>query len=148
MRALKNVDPEDKEAKKAERAAKKAENKARRKDRRAKRKAERALNSLNQPPKNSGGKFDDGLSGSCEAGNLTACKTEVKKTPEFNPNKRRISKSRLVNSKKKRERQAKKDERARLKEETGKTAVGRALSKVFGKKPKPRQQKHANTRFL
>lgn len=141
MRALKNIDPEEK-------ADKKAEKKGKRQARRARRKAERALNTFNQPPKNSGGKFDDGLSGSCEAGNLTACKTEVKKTPKFNPNKRRISKSRLVNSKKKREKQAKKDERAKLKAETGKTLVGRALSKVFGKKPKPRQQKHANTRFL
>ena len=85
MRAIKTVDQEKKEKRQA---------------RRANRKAERALNSFNQPPKNSGGKFDDGLSGSCEAGNLTACKTKVKVMPKFNPKKRKISKKRLVKSKK------------------------------------------------
>ena len=151
MRAIKTVDPEDPEdkaAKKSEKKEKKAEKKEKRQAKRAHRKAERALNPFNQPPKNSEDNFGDGLSGSCEAGNLKACKTEVKVMPKFNPNKGVISNSRKVGSKRQREKQAKKDENARLKAETGKTKVGRALSKIFSKKPKPKQRRHANTRFL
>ena len=106
MRAIRSKDKEDKKEK--------------RQARRANRKAERALNPFNQPPKNSRGKFDDGLSGSCEADNLTACKTEVKKTPKFNPNERRISKSRLVGSAKEREKAAKKAARKAIRSAKGK----------------------------
>ena len=116
------------------------ERKEKRQAKRAHRKAERALNPFNQPPKSSEGKFDDGLSGSCSAGNLTACKTEVKKTPKFNPDKNRISKSRLVGSKKKRERQE-------LKASTGKTAAGRAIAKVANVFKKNNTD-YGNPRFL
>lgn len=40
------------------------------------------------------------IKGSCESGNLRACKTKVKVMPKFNPKKRKISKKRLVKSKK------------------------------------------------
>lgn len=43
---------------------------------------------------------NSGLKGSCEDGNLRACKTKVKKTPKFNPNKSRLSKKKLVKAKK------------------------------------------------
>ena len=153
MRAIKTVDSEKKE-KKEKRQAKRAN----RQSKIANRKAEKAKRKADD-------EWNDGLSGSCEAGNLKACKTEVKVMPKFNPNKRRISKSRLVGSKRKRDRQAKKDEknilkqakkddrnilkqakkdeRSKLKDETGKTLVGRALSKVFGKKPnsKPKRRR-------
>ena len=90
---------------------KKEDKKEERQIRRANRKAERALNPFNQPPKNSKGKFDDGLSGSCEAGNFVACKTEVNKAPKFNPNKGRISNRRKVGSAKQRAREEKRAER-------------------------------------
>ena len=81
MKAIKTGDPEKKKKRREKRAAKKG--------------------SLQSTPVFASS--NDGLKGSCEADNLRACKTEVKKTPKFNPNKRRISKSRLVGSAKKRE---------------------------------------------
>jgi hypothetical protein len=42
---------------------------------------------------------DSGLRGSCEDGNLRACKTKVVKKKKFNPFKRVISRSRIVRSK-------------------------------------------------
>ena len=72
---------------------------------------------------------DKGVKGSCEAGNLRACKTEVKKTPKFNPNKKRISKGRLVGAKainkrkRQEERQKKKEQRQKKKEQRNKRSV-------------------------
>lgn len=40
-----------------------------------------------------------GTRGSCEEGNLRACKSDVSKTKKFNPSKSVISKRRLVKSK-------------------------------------------------
>ena len=122
MRAIKTGDPEDKLDKKEKRQA-----------RRANRKAERALNPFNQPPKTrrgdakgSSGLFDDGLSGGgCKDGNNRDVCPEVQtttsgKAPKFNPNKRRISKSRLVGSAKKREKEAKKAARKAIRAANGK----------------------------
>lgn len=64
---------------------------------------------------------NDGLKGSCEAGNLKACKTKVKKTPGFNPNKKRLAKSKIVGSAKQREREARKEEKKKIKAAKGKT---------------------------
>ena len=119
------------------------EKKAKRQAKRSSRKSAKSCN----PSNTSGSLFDDGLSGSCEAGNLKAEKTKVVKAKPFNAN-RSSGLLNTVGSKRQRERAERKAELNRLKEETGKTLVGRTLSKVFGKKPKPRQQKHANTRFL
>ena len=44
---------------------------------------------------------NDGVKGSCEAGDLRAKKSKVCKTKKFNPNKRKVSKKRLVKVKKK-----------------------------------------------
>ena len=99
------------------------------------------------PPENSG------PSSACKDGNSREDCPEVKTTTTgkqkpFNPNKGVISNSRKVGSKRQREKQAKKDEKAKLKEETGKTQVGRFLSNLFRKKAKPKQRRHANTRFM
>lgn len=112
---------------------KKAERKAKRKSRRAHRKAERALNPFNKPPKTrrgnskgSAGLFDDGLSGGgCKDGNNRDVCPEVQtttsgKAPKFNPNKRRVSKSRLVGSAKKRKKEAKKAARKAIRAAKGK----------------------------
>lgn len=72
---------------------------------------------------------DNGVKGSCEAGDLRACKTEVKKTPKFNPNKKRISKGRLVGAKaikkakRQEERQNKKEQRQKKREQRNKRSV-------------------------
>lgn len=122
MRAIRSKDPGDKSDKKEKRQA-----------RRAKRKAERALNPFNQPPKTrrgnskgSAGLFDDGLSGGgCKDGNNRDFCPEVQtttsgKAPNFNPNKRRVSKSRLVGSAKKRKKEAKKAARKAIRAAKGK----------------------------
>lgn len=85
MNALKTGDPEKKEKRRKKRAAKNG--------------------SLQSTPVFASN--NDGLKGSCEDGNLRACKTNTKKTSGFNAKKKKISKSRLVGSAKKREKEAK-----------------------------------------
>jgi hypothetical protein len=46
------------------------------------------------------------IKGSCEDGNLRACKTKVVKKKSFNPSKRVVAKGRLVKSKKEEPKQA------------------------------------------
>jgi hypothetical protein len=81
MRAIKTGDPDKKKKRQQKRAAKK----------------NGSLTVSNSVLMNSS---TPETKGSCEDGNLRACKTKVKVAPKFNPKKRKISKKRLVKSKK------------------------------------------------
>lgn len=81
MRAIKNGDPEKKKKRQQKRADKK----------------NGSFSASNSVIMNSS---TPETKGSCEDGNLRACKTKVKVAPKFNPNKRKISRKRLVKSKK------------------------------------------------
>ena len=68
----------------------------------------------------------DGMKGSCEDGNLRACKSKPSKSRRFNPNKKRISKSRLRPGKramKKRQRQEKRQNKEMMKKRNNPGAV-------------------------
>lgn len=108
-----------------------------RKDRRLKKKSSNSISSVGNSSVFSGS--NDGVKGSCEDGNLTACKTKVFKANSFNPNK---SSGRLntVGSAKKRKRQE-------LKASTGKTAAGRTIAKVANVFKKNNTD-YGNPRFL
>lgn len=108
--------------------SKKEERKKKKEERQKKREAKKASKSGGMEPVMDFNmqRESDGMKGSCEDGNLRACKSEVSKTKKFNPKKRRISKARLRPGKramKKREREEKRQEKEMMKKRNNRGAA-------------------------
>ena len=75
----------------------------------------------------------DGIKGSCEAGDLKACKSEVAKTPSFDPNKSRFNLNTVGDPQKRKKMQEK---------------IDKLKKKQKLKDEKNNPGRHSNPRFL